>query len=265
MSFPKNSFSLKKLYADCIDEEGNCIIVYHAILNFHFLRFYYSSLIFSDSTNRIIERSTFNNTKVHISADEMILIQKSLKLEGIWKNQSGGILLHLYKDSHDKELIWNCHHPKTLTEINYKGFIYKGLGYAETLTLYFNPWKLPIDKLYWGRYLSSNDTIIWIQWKGVFPLNKLFYNSLEYNDALIEDNIIVFGKGEFQLAFSKISTIRKGKLSQVLNKMPWLKALFKRSILGSIENKYKARSVFSRNNDFLSEGWSLYESVIWKY
>jgi hypothetical protein len=265
MSLPKNSFSLKKLYADCIDEEGNCIIVYHAILDFHFIRFYYSSLIFSDSKNRVIERSTFNNTKVYISADEINLVQKSLKLEGTWKNQSKGILLNLYKDSQNKELIWNCHHPKTLTEINFKGLIYKGLGYAETLTLSFNPWKLPIDKLYWGRYLSSTETVIWIQWKGVFPLNRLFYNNFEYNDALIEDGIIVFGNDEFQLVFNNISTIRKGKLSEVLNKLPWLKALFKRSILGSIENKYKARSVFSRNNEILSEGWSLYETVIWKH
>jgi hypothetical protein len=264
MSISRNIFRIEKLYADCIDDTGNCFIVYHAELQFFFLRFYYGALIFSNSGDVVSEITTFKKTSVQIPEDEFYFIHKSLGIQAKWKRTADAIIVHLFKDKNNQELIWNCHHPKALTEINYKGSLYRGLGYAETLSLSFKPWNLPIDELSWGRYLSETDTIVWILWKGSYPVNKIFYNNVEYNDALIEDDKIEFGNGAFQLVFTKISIIRKGKLSDVLTKMPWLKVLFKRSILNSVENKYKARSTFSREMKVLSVGWSLYETVIWK-
>jgi hypothetical protein len=265
MSISRNLFRIVKLYADCIDDSGNCFIVYNAELQFFFMRFYYGALIFSDSEDAMNEITSFKKALVQISEDKLDFIHKSLGIQGKWKRTADAILEHLFRDPNNRELIWNCHHPKALTEINHEGKLYRGLGYAETLSLFFKPWNLPINELYWGRYLSESDTIIWIKWIGSFPLNKIFYNNAEYNDAFIENDNIVFGDGAFHLTFNKVSIIRKGKLSKVLTRMPWLKVLFKHSILNSVEQKYKAKSTFSSDMKVLSIGWSLYETVLWEH
>lgn len=264
MSISKNIFKLKKHYADLIDDSGNCFIVYHAELEFFFIHFYYGALIFSDSGDTIYQASTYIKTSIQQTSEEFYFHSKKLGIEGKWMKSGEGILLHLYKDQNKHELIWNCHHPKAKTEIYYNDNAYRGLGYAETLTLTLKPGNLPFVELYWGRYLSDTDCIIWIIWKGSYPVNRLFYNNQEYNDTIIEDDRIVFGNGAFQLVFRKISILRKGELSEVLARMPWLKVLFKRNILNSIENKYKAKSHFYKELKEVSAGWSIYESVQWK-
>jgi hypothetical protein len=169
----------------------------------------------------------------------------------------------LYKDSDNNELIWNCHHPKALAEILYNGTLYKGFGYAETLFTFIKPWNLPIDELRWGRFLSDSDTLIWIKWTGKYPVNKIFFNGIEYNDAIFENDTINFCDGEYQLKFSEIHLIRKGKLSKLFLKMKMLKILFDHRILNSLEIKYKSKTSLSKNSIVMSNGWSLFEIVTW--
>jgi hypothetical protein len=150
-----------------------------------------------------------------------------------------------------------------LTEIKYDGQVYKGFGYAETLSLSIKPWNLPIDELRWGRFFSDTCTVIWINWKGKFPVNRIFLNGVEYNDATYKDDIISFCDGIYQLRFSEVLIIRKGKLLNLFSGISWLKFLFNRRILETMEIKYKAKTIFSKNSVSLSKGWSLYEIVTW--
>jgi hypothetical protein len=45
--------------------------------------------------------------------------------------------------------------------------------------------------------------------------------------------------------------------------MPLLKIFLNRRILNTIEIKYKAKTTFTKNSAFLSNGWSLFEIVTW--
>jgi hypothetical protein len=63
---------------------------------------------------------------------------------------------------------------------------------------------------------------------------------------------------------NEIFVIRKGKLANLFLKMPWMKIIFSASVLNTIENKYKAKSILLRNQEISASGWSLYEIVIWK-
>jgi hypothetical protein len=141
--------------------------------------------------------------------------------------------------------------------------IYKGFGYAETLISQIKPWNLPIDELRWGRFLSDSYTVIWINWQGGYPINKIFINGIEFNDAIFKDDIILCGDDIYQIKFSEIQLIRKGKLSGIFLKMPLLKMFLNRRILNTIEIKYKARTGFYKNSELLSNGWSIFEIVSW--
>jgi hypothetical protein len=227
------------------------------------MRFVYSGLLFCDAEGFTAEKSTLRKIKKPVINGTINLNNKFFKTGINLKRIDDPIIRSLFKDSENNELVWNCHHPKALAEVIYNGNIYKGFGYAETLFLPIKPWNLPIDELRWGRFLSDSHTLIWINWKGKYPINKIFFNSIEYNDAIFKNDIILFNDGIYQLKFSEIQLIRKSKLSGLFSKMKLLKIFFNHRILNSVEIKYKARTSLNKNSFVLSNGWSLFEIVTW--
>jgi hypothetical protein len=256
-------FNIEKLYLDCIDELGNCFIVYWTKAEFILIKVVYSRLLFCNAEGFTTEKYTLRKTNKPVINGIIHLNNKFLQTGVILKRTNDPIIRSLFKDSKGNELIWNCHHPKALAEVKYNGSIYKGLGYAETLFLPFNPGNLPIDELRWGRVLSESNTVIWINWKGKYPVNRMFLNGVEYNDAVFNDNIILFSDGMYQLKFSEIQIIRNGKLSGLLSKMRLLTIFFNSRILNSVETKYKAKVFLYKNSLALSNGWSIFEIVKW--
>jgi hypothetical protein len=232
-------------------------------VEFFLIRFVYSGLVFCDAEGFTTEKSTLRKTKKPLINGTIHLNHKFLKIGLSLKRTDDPIIRSLYIDSENNELIWNCHHPKALAEIVYNGKIYKGFGYAETLFSPIKPWNLPIDELRWGRFLSDSYTIIWINWKGKDPINKIFFNGIEFNDAIFENDIIIFGDGIYKLKFSEIQLIRTGKLSGLFSKMILLKIFFNSRILNTVEIKYKAKTTLSKNSSVLSNDWSLFEIVKW--
>ncbi len=258
------NFRLRKLYLDCIDEHGNCFIAYRAKLEFYFLTFYYSALIFSDHYGVTFEKSSRRKNPDPIVSDLLIFYDHYLHFKGTWLKSDPPIPPFTFRDEMNNELSWDCHHPKATAEVMFNENPYKGYGYAETLYLTIKPQNFPMDELRWGRFLSEEYTITWINWKGSSPLNKIFCNGVEYNDAIFDKEKIIFGEGAFTMNFERISIIRNGRLSDVLSRMPLLKLISGSRILGSTEIKYKAKSTLSRNSEVVAEGWALYETVIWK-
>jgi len=257
------NFSLIKQYFDCIDDDGNCFILYWAELRCCFIHIVYSGLIFSDSKNICTEKATLKKCKRPLLDHILQFNQPALRINGCWNRVSNPLSLILYKDASGQELIWDCHHPKAHTTINYNDKTYEGLGYAETLHLPIKPWKLPIDELRWGRFLSEQYSIIWIHWKGAYPVNIIFCNGVAYHDASFEEKKIIFSGGTLTLLFEDIIILRQGKLTKILTKMPWLKIIFHSRILNTVEIKYKAKSSLSDNTKVIANGWSLFETVNW--
>lgn len=255
------SFKLEKLYLDCIDEEGNCFVIYWANLNFSYIKLIYSGLIFSNFNGLCVEKSSLRKITKPNNKELLLFNNPILKVNGDWRRLDEPISILLYTDKLGRELFWNCHHPKTFTNIIYENISYRGMGYAETLTLPIKPWQLPIDELRWGRFLSEDNTIIWIHWKGNYPINKIICNGAIYEDAIFEENRILFDNGNYILKFQGTTIIRKGKLSNLLSRMPWLKIIINSRILNTIEIKYKAKTSFSKNNIKIDNGWSLFEIV----
>lgn len=264
MSGKPTYFRLDKLYLDCIDDVGNCFIIYRAKLKFSFFRVCYSGVIFQDSEGETTEIASFEKTNEPIITDLLLFFNNFLGTKGTWKRIINPLPAFIFKDEKNKELIWNCHHPGALTEIIYEDQTFHGLGYAETVTLTIKPWNLPIDELLWGRFLAEGHMITWIIWKGKNNLNKLFFNGKEYSDSAFQPDKIKFGNGEFELIFDEISVIKREKISNHFSGIPWLKLFTKRGFSDSVENKFKAKSTLKSSLNVTATGWSLYEVVEWK-
>jgi len=216
----QKGFRIEKLYLDCIDDRGNSFIIYWAKAEIFLIKFVYSGLIFCNEAGLTIEKSALKRIKKPLTEGTINFNNNFLKTEVTLERIDNSIYIPLYKKNENKVLIWNCHHPKALAKIIFNGNLYKGFGYAETLFSTIKPWNLPIDELRWGRFLSDSCTLIWISWKGKYPINKIFYNGKEYIDAIIGDDNINFGDGSFKLKFSDIKLVRKGRLSSLFSKMP---------------------------------------------
>lgn len=220
-------------------------------------------MVFCDQEGFTIEKSALRKTSKPPTNATINLSNRFLKIDATLKRTDDPIIRPLFKDSENNELIWHCHHPKALTEIIFNCKTFKGYGYSETLFSDIKPWNLPIDELRWGRFLSDSYTLIWIYWKGKHHLNKMFFNDREFNDAVFENDYIAFDNGTYLLKFSEAQVIRQGKLSGLFSKMKLLRIIFNQRILNTVEIKYKAKAILSKNSVVLSNDWSLFEIVTW--
>jgi hypothetical protein len=258
------NFRLRKLYLDCIDEQGNCFIVYMAEIKTFLSSLVYSGLIFSDESGQTKQKHSFRSIPSPPLQNKISINNEHLKIKGSWENIHDPISATLFSDSSNNDLIWNCHHPKANVEILYENRIYKGLGYGETINLTIKPWELPINELMWGRFLSDKYSVIWIHWSGSFNVNKIYCNGKEYNDLIIDLEKFHFNNGSFTLIFDNIQVIRDGKISDSVPVSPLLKIISKRRMLATVETKYKSKSTLAIDSETVASGWSLYETVLWK-
>jgi len=260
----KNKFYLHKTYLDCVDDAGNCFILYSATIKLSLLKMYYSAFIFSDELNQRTERSTFHKSSIKTHKQLLTFSSKYLQITGNWEKAEGAVESLLYSTP-DGIVNWHCHHPLASCNVVYKGRSFLGLGYAETLFLSIKPWELPIDELRWGRFLAPGIAITWIHWAGPNPINKIYLNGKEFNDALLEADSVKFNEGKKKLVFSDISLIRHVKFSDHISGTPWLKIFLNKAILNSVESKYKSKSAFTDAQGATHYGWSIFEIVKWEH
>ena len=258
-SFPTTMFNLKKYYFDGIDKQGNALILYYAELKLFGFKIPYSSFILSlDETTEEISKLR----KSIIGLNNSSFSNSNLKISGNWDTQSHSISEVLWQENNSK-INWNCIVPKAEFEVEINNQMFSGLGYSEILEMNFVPWKMPISTLKWGRFLSENHTIIWIEWIGKQPLKKVFWNGKLIEDVDIRDNEIHFKNQNTKLLFENPISIKDEKLLQIADSYPFLKIFFKNKFLNSREMKFKSQSTLI-NPENSENGFSLYETVLWE-
>lgn len=254
-------FHLVKRYLDAIDAEGNSWIVYVAHLKIGPIRLSFSSVLFADQDGEATEESSLQKVNLPEIGPVMKIQNAGLRIEGTWTKNQSGFEKNLWQDEHGKILNWQCHQPSADVQLTFKGRHFVAKGYAETLTLPFSPLKLPLELLRWGRFISGDLSIIWIQWKGKHPLNRVWMNGSKIIDAIHSESGFTFDSGSRKIEFLNPIIIRNGMLGTVIQKYPLLKYLFPKNLLRSEELKLKSETLYSSRDEMPVKGWSLYETV----
>ncbi len=249
---------------DCVDQSGNCFILYSATVKLLLFKINYAAFIFSDAFNIVTERSSLHKGVVTSHNQQLTYFNKYLKINGSWEKAENPVEALLYNNANGI-VNWNCHHPLSISHIHYNDRSFSGLGYVETLFLSIKPWLLPIDELRWGRFLAPGVAITWIQWAGENPINKIYFNGEEFNDARHSDESVTFNEGKNKLEFADISVIRHVKFSDHLSKVPWFRVFLNKRILDSVESKYKSKTLFHDASGEVHHGWSIFEVVKWEH
>jgi hypothetical protein len=256
----RQSFSLRKWYLDCVSDVGDTVIVYSAELQWHRIRLHYSSVL-ACRENRVITRTSMSRFEEPVvNSDEALLKLPKLGVSGSWKRLSDPVKQTIYETG-DGSVEWNCFQPKSFVQANVTDIgEFRGLGYAECLTLTIAPWQLPMRELRWGRFLSADDSMVWIDWQGEHNFRFAFHNGRVCIPATITDSAIESCTGALQL--DRGLSLRSGRLGDtVLRSAPALR-LLPSSLFGIVEQKWRSRGKLNRPEG-CSSGWSIHEVVQW--
>jgi hypothetical protein len=187
-----------------------------------------------------------------------------LHVEGTWEALRRPIRKTVFQNSQGT-IDWHCLQPMARVDLRCCGKIgITGLGYAECLTVSIPPWQLPLTQLNWGRYLSQENAIVWIDWQGGERRQFVLHNGEEYQAKSITESGITFADGGKHLELDRGLVLRQGLLGKtVFPTIARLARLLPRSMLAVNECKWRSRAVF-RNGTGGSSGWAIHEVVKWR-
>ena len=84
---------------------------------------------------------------------------------------------------------WRCLQPRSRATVNLaSGKVVKGLGFLERLDMTLAPWKLPIQELRWGRFLSDRESLVWIDWRGSQACRIVLQNGILVQATSVGEN-----------------------------------------------------------------------------
>jgi hypothetical protein len=264
-SSPKDAsrFLLSKWYLDCVSVDGSAFIGYAASLRWRGLSLNYSSVLQHLPGEEVKIDSTLQELSTpQVAGSSIQWSSPRLSVVGSWEAAARPIKRTLL-ESAAGSIEWNCLHPRARAEIlTGKGRRLAGFGYVEHLKMSIPPWQLPFDELRWGRFLSEEDALVWIDWRGAHSLNLSFHNGVQIENARLTDQGL--DAGEIGLALNESLVLRDGVLVETaLSMIPGIQRLFPFRILGARECKWLSRGVLKKPGAEASNGWAIHEVVRW--
>jgi hypothetical protein len=257
------SFLLSKWYMDCVSENGGAFIGYVASLRWRGLSLHYSSVLHYVHGKEVeVDISLQESTIPQVKGSSIQWSSPRLGVSGKWEAIAQPIkrsLLEMPAGS----IQWHCLQPRARAEISIgNGQRLAGLGYVEHLTMTIPPWRLPFDELRWGRFLSDEDSLVWINWRGAHSLNLSFHNGVQVENALITDYGLHAEDTCLDLGDNVV--LREGELVETaLSSIPGIRNLFPFRILRTHERKWLSRGVLKKSQVESNTGWAIHEVVRW--
>ena len=254
-------FNIQKWYLDCTGSEGAAFIGYVAILKWKSITLSYSSIVDFDGEQPHYSTSVTNVLPPVISDNSVVWKSDSLSCVGEWISKGIEIDKQRLYGCDEGYIDWHAVAPLNDVRIDRSGAAanHSGLGYIEKLELTIEPWKLPIDTLIWGRFVSNEISILWIRWIGEYPKQSLYVNGIEVEGASISENGIDWNNG--MLRYLKSSVLREGSLiNTALKKVPGVSFLFPEKILLMYETKWLSHTEV-RVDGVPYKGRSIHEMV----
>lgn len=255
-----SEFSLVKWYLDCVTEAGDAAILYCADLQWRGAHLAYSSVL-SVFGQSVESHSSMSRCRLSSTRDQILVELPRLGVSGKWEADAAPVQRTLY-ESAAGAVEWNCLQPGSLVNLRIGERKLTGLGYAECLTMTLPPWQLPMRQLRWGRFVSLQDSLAWVDWQGEHVTSFAVHNGRVCETLSISDSEIAIR--DVTLRMDKSFSLRAGKLgSTVLPGAPALGKLLPRSLLNIEEQKWRSRGILNAS-DRASHGWVIHEVVNWK-
>jgi len=258
-------FLLDKWYVDCVSEAGAALVGYWARMRWGLLTLPYAATLHSPADGAPRERYSIRRCDApRVEAGELRWECERLDLRGRWTPGAPPVLRTLL-DTPEGSIRWNCRFPRAGARVDLAGAgSVSGLGYAEQLTLSIKPWKLPFDELRWGRFLSAQDAVTWIDWRGLESRQWVFHNGQELSGASITTESVKLPDDRGTIEMRDTAVLREGRLmSTALRAIPGASLWLPRAVRNMEETKWLSRGALATPTH-ASSGWVIHEVVRWR-
>lgn len=147
--------------------------------------------------------------------------------------------------------------PRAMCRVSLRDEVFDGMGYAELLEMTVAPWKLPIRELRWGRWLSENSSVTWIDWQGAFPLSLVLEDGIPSEGCVADDGVKM---GDRCLRLTTDRVIRSGTLgATVLGSLGGIGDALPPALARTHEQKWLSRGSLEPQR---LQGWAIHERVV---
>lgn len=252
-------FQLRKWYLDCTTPEGGAVIGYWARARWGGLRVSYASVLTALPGDSLVKSSSTlrAGAQPEHSSGAIAWSCPALGVRGRWSALCPGLERTLLENDAGS-VRWSCVMPRASCRMELGGLTVEGLGYAEVLEMTIAPWRLPIRELRWGRWLSENGSLAWIDWRGDRPLTLIVDEGHEVGGVVGDDGISLHDGR--RLSFDAPRILREGELgTTVLRTIPGLRHALPPALLRTHERKWLGRGVLSPSGEI---GRVIFERVV---
>lgn len=245
---------------DCVTDSGDTVILYCADLRWGGMHASYSSVLAVkdgvSESHSSMGRYSFTSSDGNISVEI-----PRLGVTGSWAGAAEPFQKTVFENA-SGAVVWNCLQPRSSVKLRVGERERSGLGYAECLTVTLPPWQLPMRQLRWGRFVSAEDSLAWVDWQGPYSIRFAVHNGRECETLSVTDSAIEIVDATLEMEESL--SLRAGRLgSTILPGVPALGKLLPHSLFNIEEQKWRSRGVLNAQ-DHSSRGWVIHEVVHWK-
>ena len=256
-----SGFRLTKWYLDCVTDTGFALIGYAALVRWRGVRLPLAGLLTYEGDRPC--------GKAHVSlcwhppVGDAELVNwncRAFDFTGTWRSSSPAIQRVLYQEG-GNEIIWRCLQPASLANVEFgNGHVVGGRGYVECLEMTGLPWNMGLRHLRWGRFVSENESVIWIRWEGHHTRTYLIHNGRDVVGSVADDRI--FSERQFDLHLSDPRLLRQGAIATTaLKSIPLVRAILPRRLASIREEKWLSRGTMIRADGTTALGWAMHERV----
>jgi hypothetical protein len=253
-------FSLRKWYLDIADDLGHVYIGYWVSLRWGRLKLDGLQHLWRIPGEGIETQTEITRKSAPEWQDNSRLIWKPEKLEAIWESTGNPVEATLL-DVDGGKIVWRCTQPRARASVASSRLSFSGWGYTECIDVTIPPWKLPFNKLYWGRCHTSGHYVVWVKWEGREKQSLLWFDGTCSRDFTIEDDGLA--ASGILLRLSRSSPLRQGKIGSTLfQPFPHIARLLPRSVLSVHERKWYSRGILE-TSDGPEPATVIHEEVSW--
>lgn len=231
-------FYVRKWYMDLVTPQNEKVIIYFSEMKFQGFYIHGTAYYYFDKFGKKHEGTDYSlvlpmllipDEKIKAQDNIVRFISQKFVIDAKWTLDSKPYTANIYAKG-DKYINWECNMP--LADVNMRiGDEYlAGRGYVDSLTFNIPPWEFPFTHILWGRFLSTKNSVVWIDFAGgnIDPIGLV--NGVEcLDDFVVSDNNFLSERGNIKLEFSNKMQIRDMQLIEMLRSIPAYERLVPKS------------------------------------
>jgi len=256
---------LDKYYLDVVADDGGGCISYAAHLDGFGLAATVAATLRwqSDGAKSALQRRTLHGVLPGATRGGLTWRCPSLTAAGVWHARApAGAETTLWGDARGA-VVWQALVPRAEVELQLGQQTVSGWGYAERLRLNVAPWRLPIDRLCWGRFASAAHSVVWIVWEHATPRRWLWHNGTLFGHFTVADREVRWPSGHVVLGEPR--PLRVGRLADTaFAHWPGLHYWIPRRLQLLDERKWCAPAALTAAASATTHGWVIHEHVYFR-